>query len=122
MLPLQLDSIVTNGLVHTAVAVAMSFVATQNGIQFLTLPLPHRVNEPLVFVALDGINIMSLSFLILLRVLCADSVADPGFSRGGGANSPGGHQHTILPNFPKNCMKLKEFGPRGVARIQNFTM
>ena len=22
---------------------------------------------------------------------------------------PGGRQHTILPNFPKNCMKLKEF-------------
>ena len=22
----------------------------------------------------------------------------------------GGHQHTNLPNFPKNCMKLKEFG------------
>ena len=42
-------------------------------------------------------------------------VTDPGFPRGGGANSPGGggRQHTILPNFPKNCMKLKEFGPRG---------
>ena len=37
-------------------------------------------------------------------------VADPGFPRGGGAN-PGGRQHTILPNFPKNCMQLKEFGP-----------
>ena len=35
-------------------------------------------------------------------------------SRGGGANSPGGgRQHTILPKFPKNCMKLKEFGPPG---------
>ena len=41
------------------------------------------------------------------------AVADPGFPRGGSANSPGGHQRTILPNFPKNCMKLKEFGPRG---------
>ena len=38
---------------------------------------------------------------------------DPGFPRGGGANSPGGRQHTILPYFPENCMKLKEFGPRG---------
>ena len=28
-------------------------------------------------------------------------------SRGGG-----GRQLTILPNFPKNCMKLKEFGTR----------
>ena len=23
----------------------------------------------------------------------------------------GAAKHTILPNFPKNCMKLKEFGP-----------
>ena len=31
-----------------------------------------------------------------------------------GAPTPqGGRQHTILPNFPKNCMKLKEFGPGG---------
>ena len=31
----------------------------------------------------------------------------------GGANSPGGRQYTILPNFPENCMKLKEFGRPG---------
>ena len=31
-----------------------------------------------------------------------------------GAPTPrGGRQHTILPNFPKNCMKLKEFWPGG---------
>ena len=31
-----------------------------------------------------------------------------------GANSPGGRQDTILPNFPENSMKSKEFGrPRG---------
>ena len=30
-----------------------------------------------------------------------------------GTNSPGGCQQTMLPNFPKNCMKLKEFGPPG---------
>ena len=46
------------------------------------------------------------------RKFCPIPVADPGFPRGGGANSPGvGRQHTILPKFPKNCMKLKEFGP-----------
>ena len=47
---------------------------------------------------------------------CANlSVADPGFPRGGGANSlgGGGRQHTILPTSHKNCMKLKEFGPPG---------
>ena len=43
-------------------------------------------------------------------------MADPGFPRGGGANSPEGCQHTILQNFPKNCMKLKEFGPPEGAR------
>ena len=54
----------------------------------------------------------------------SNSVADLGFPRGGGANSPAGRQHTISPKFPKNCMKLKEFGPQGGggARVQNFTM
>ena len=27
----------------------------------------------------------------------------------------GGRKHTILPNFPKNCMELKEFGPGGAS-------
>ena len=49
--------------------------------------------------------------------ICLIPVADPGFPRGGGANSPGGRQNTILPKFPKNCMKLKEFGPPGGARV-----
>ena len=47
-------------------------------------------------------------------------MADLGFPRGGGANSPGGRQHTILPKFPKNCMKLKEFGPRGGGARPKF--
>ena len=42
--------------------------------------------------------------------------ADPGFPRGG-ANCPGGRQHTILLIFPENCMKSKEFGcPGGGGR------
>ena len=42
-------------------------------------------------------------------------VADPGFPLGGGANSPGTGAPTydFCQKFPKNCMKLKEFGPRG---------
>ena len=32
----------------------------------------------------------------------------------------GGRQHTILPNFPKNCMKLKEFGPPGGGARPKF--
>ena len=48
-------------------------------------------------------------------------MADPGFPPGGGANSPGGRQHTILPNFPKKCMKLKEFGPGGASPLRSTT-
>ena len=40
-------------------------------------------------------------------------VVDPEFPRAKGANPAGGRQHTIWPNFPKDCMKLKVFGPRG---------
>ena len=35
--------------------------------------------------------------------------ADPGFPVGGSANPPGGRQHMTLPNFAKNCMKLRIF-------------
>ena len=34
-----------------------------------------------------------------------------------GAPTLGGRQHTILTDFPKNCMKFKEFGPRGGTRV-----
>ena len=37
------------------------------------------------------------------------------FPEEGATTLQGGRQHTILPNFPKNCMKLKEFGPPGGA-------
>ena len=41
--------------------------------------------------------------------------AYPGFPVGGGANPPRGegHQHMILPKFPKNCMKLRKFWALG---------
>ena len=42
---------------------------------------------------------------------------DPGLPRGGGANPSGGANIQFLPNFPKNCMKLKEFGPGRVSKI-----
>ena len=38
------------------------------------------------------------------------SVADPGFSPGG---APTPKIAIIFQNFAKNCMKMKEFGPRG---------
>ena len=44
--------------------------------------------------------------------LCAIPVpvADPGFPEGDANCRGGGVQHTILPNFPENCMKSKELG------------
>ena len=47
-------------------------------------------------------------------------VADPGFPRRGGANSPAwgrGVPTYDFANFPKNCMKLKDFGPPGGVRV-----
>ena len=37
------------------------------------------------------------------------SGADPGFPIGGDAKPSVGRQHMILPNFVKNCMKLRKF-------------
>ena len=38
-----------------------------------------------------------------------------------GAPTPqGGRQHMILPIFPENCMKLKEFGPPGGGARPKF--
>ena len=45
------------------------------------------------------------------------TVVVPGFPRGGGANTQGGPQNMILPNFPKNYMKFKKFGPPGGASL-----
>ena len=57
---------------------------------------------------------MQLHSIFLKFISYSFTVADPGFPLGGGTSPRGGGaQHTILPNFPKNCMKLKEFGPCG---------
>ena len=37
----------------------------------------------------------------------------PGFLVGGGGNPAGGAPTHDFAKFSKNCMKLKEFGPRG---------
>ena len=53
------------------------------------------------------------------------TVTDPGFPRGGSANSPGGgRQHTILPKFPKKLHEIERIWTRGWGggRVQNFTM
>ena len=50
----------------------------------------------------------------VLRVRGA--VADPGFPRGGGANSPGGTNIRFWQNFPKTAWNWKNLDPRGDAR------
>ena len=42
------------------------------------------------------------------------------FPEEGAPNPQGGRQHTILPKIPKNCMKLKEFGPPGGGARPKF--
>ena len=46
-------------------------------------------------------------FSIVFRIKHLNSVADPGFPRGVGANPTGGGQHTILPNFPKKLHEIE---------------
>ena len=41
------------------------------------------------------------------------SVADPGFSRGGGVNPPGGREHA---KFSRKLHEIKEFGRPGGVR------
>ena len=49
--------------------------------------------------------------------LLIHTVADPGFLRGGGANSQGGREKLLFGQFfPEKCMKIKEIGPRGTGR------
>ena len=50
-------------------------------------------------------------FKLLLFVI---TVADPGFPRRGGANPQGRDANVLFgQKIPENCMKMKEFGPRG---------
>ena len=52
--------------------------------------------------------------------------AHPGFPIGGGANPQRrGCQHTILPNFPQNCMEMRTFwavwGGAGASPLRSTT-
>ena len=73
--------------------------------------MPHAVLGP--FSAKFSDQMSLLIAYTIVQYIGPYSVADPGFPWGGVPTPQGGRQHTILPNFPKNCMKLKEFGPPG---------
>ena len=71
----------------------------------------RRLNH--VSFVLGVISAFSISIVANFQVSKEKPVVDPGFLRGGGANPPGGANIRFRQNFPKNCMKLKEFGPPG---------
>ena len=51
------------------------------------------------------------------------AVADPGFPRGRGANSPGGAPTYDFAEFSQKLHEIERiWTPRGGARVQNFTM
>ena len=54
---------------------------------------------------------LSQFFKIFMQFRQKISVADPGFSPGGGAPTP--KSAIIFQFFAENCMKMKEFGPPG---------
>ena len=54
---------------------------------------------------------MKGNYLLYFIFKMVSPVADPEFPRGGGANLLFGQK------FPKNCIKMKEFGPGGGARV-----
>ena len=62
----------------------------------------------------------TITILILLIELIQYSGGSRISLRRGRQLPRGGRQHTILPNFPKNCMKLKEFGPPGGGARPKF--
>ena len=60
-------------------------------------------------------NITGRERLIRTRLIrSTTSVADPGFSPGG---VPTPKSAIIFQFFAENCMKMKEFGPPGGARV-----
>ena len=52
--------------------------------------------------------------LIFMKVGTPNTAVDPGFPRDGSANSKGGCEKLLFGQFfPKNCIKLNEFGRKG---------
>ena len=84
-------------------------------------------NKIQLFLGSWFISQIKINFSIFLKDYCGDLVnvlpsmdglqsigqwRIQDFPEVGAPTLHGGRQHMILPTFPKNCMKLKEFGPR----------
>ena len=77
------------------------------GVQILKFSCSFQQNNPRLGVKAPLKKILDPP----LHVLAYMTVADPGFSRGGCANSQKCYYFSIF--FAENCMKMKEFGPPG---------
>ena len=69
------------------------------------------------FPTLIGFNLHSSSFFFFTKIANIShkcTVADPGFPRGGDTNLQSGGANLLFgQKFLENCVKMKEFGPRG---------
>ena len=66
----------------------------------------------------EGVQLETTDWQITLKLKCI-SGADPGFPVGGAPTLEGGEQYMVLPNFPKNCMKLRTFWAVGGERAED---
>ena len=65
-------------------------------------------------------ELLSANFCVCFSKIIETQWRIQDFPEEGAPTPQGGRQHTILPNFPKNCMKLKEFGPQGGGARPKF--
>ena len=78
----------------------------------------NAINYQYFGVCTSEIRVFFTNWPKLAAMAMLASVADPGFPRGGGANPQSGGANLLLgQKFPENCMKMKEFGPRGGVRV-----
>ena len=109
------------------------FTASVNGIDnLLTNMLPCKITLTVIMIGLHTYHYafcsnykihlqdFSISTSCNRYFVTPHSVADLGFPRGGGQSLWGRCRQRILPKFPKNFMKLKEFGPEGTGRPQFY--
>ena len=87
--------------------ISSSLFQTISGCWFLSAEIPCSLTFPF------GLTFVAFNFDCHLKssLISGESRISP--RRGSQLPGGRGHQHMILPNFPQNCMELKEFGPGG---------
>ena len=85
-----------------------------------TLPVDHGTLETSCFLLYQINSTLQHDSQPVLHKITPLQWRIQDFPEEGAPTLQGGCQHTILPNFPKNCMKLKEFGPPGGGARPKF--